>query len=147
MPHRVEFDVEHKILLVIHEGEVHGREIEELGDKLRPLLGELNPSAAISDFSEATAVDINSQMVRHLARKDTSSFPRRIRRFIVAPHDYQFGLARMYELSAEPPFADLHVVRRKEDALATLGDRISSSNRWFWHRLLLSNAPPTALPG
>ena len=123
MPHRIEFDLEHKILLVSHEGEVDGREIEKLGDELRPQLGKLNPSVAISDFSEATAVEINSQMVRHLAMKDRSSFPPTMRRFIVAPRDYQFGLARMYEMSADPPFAALRVVRSRKEALAALGLR------------------------
>jgi len=123
MPHRLEFDLEQKILLIIHEGEVHGWEIDKLGDELRPQLFRLNPSAAISDFSEATSVDMNSQMVRHLAVKDTSSFPRTVRRFIVAPRDYQFGLARMYEMSADPPFAALRVVRSRKEALAALGLR------------------------
>lgn len=71
MAHRLEFDFQHKILLVIHEGAVEGREIEQLADQLKPRLGELNPSVAISDFSEVTAVDIDTHMIRHLAMKDT----------------------------------------------------------------------------
>jgi hypothetical protein len=121
MPHRLEFDFEHKILHIIHQGEIHGRDIEKLGETLRPQLPKLDPSAAISDFSQATTVHINSQMVRRLAMKDTSSFPRTIRRFIVAPLDYQFGLARMYEMSADPPFTALSVVRSVEEAFAALG--------------------------
>ena len=121
MPHRLEFDFEHRILHIIHEGEIHGRDIEELGDQLKPQLGELNPSATISDFSPATSVHMNSQMVRHLAMKDTFAFPQTMRRLIVAPLDYQFGLARMYEMSADPPFAELSVVRSLEEAFAALG--------------------------
>jgi hypothetical protein len=120
MPYSLEFDLEHRILLVIHEGEVHGWEIEKLGDELRPHLGELNPSVAISDFSTATTVNVSSQMIRHLATKDTS-FPQTMRRFIVAPPDHLFGLARMYEMSADPPFAALQVVRSREEALTALG--------------------------
>jgi hypothetical protein len=121
MAHRLEFDFQHRILLIIHEGSVRGREIEKLGDQLKPQLGALNPSAAISDFSGATIVETSSDMVRHLAMKDAASCLRALRRFIVAPREYQFGLARMYEISAYPPFVDLRVVRSKEEALATLG--------------------------
>jgi len=121
MAHRLEFDFQHRILLIIHEGTVHGQEIEKLGDQLKPQLSVLKPSAAISDFSGATAVDINSQMVRHLAMKDAASCLRILRRFIVAPQEYQFGMARMYELWAYPSFVDLWVVRSKEEALATIG--------------------------
>ena len=123
MAHRLEFDVEHKILLIIHWGAVHGREIETLGDELKLRLSELNPSAAISDFSEASAVDISSHMVRHLAMKDTTSVLRTLPRIIVAPDDHKFGLARMYEMCAYPPFVALQVVRSKKEALAELGVR------------------------
>jgi hypothetical protein len=121
MAHRLEFDFQHRILLILHEGTVLGREIEKLGDQLKPRLGILNPSAAISDFSRATAVDIDSHMVRHLAMKDAASCLRMLRRFIVAPREHQFGLARMYEICAYPPFVDLRIVRSKEEALAFLG--------------------------
>jgi hypothetical protein len=120
MAHRLEFDYQHKILLIIHEGSVHGPEIEKLSDQVKARLSELNPSAAISDFSEATAVDINSHMVRRLAMRDAVSFPPTMRRFIVAPRDYQFGLARMYELCARPPFTALRVVRSRKEAFAEL---------------------------
>jgi hypothetical protein len=121
MAHRLEFDFQHRILLIIHEGTVHGQEIEKLGDQLKPQLSVLNPSAAISDFSGATAVHITSYMVQHLAMKDAASCLRILRRFIVAPREYQFGLARMYELCAHPPFVDLCIVRSKEEALTIIG--------------------------
>lgn len=120
MAYRLQFDSKQKVLLVIHEGEVHGWEIESLGDGLRRRFGELNPSITISDFSTATTVDVSSEMIRHLAKKD-GSFPKAMRRFIVAPADHLFGLARMYELSAHPPFAALQVVRSREEALAAIG--------------------------
>jgi len=121
MAHRLEFDFQRRILLIIHEGTVNGQEIETLGDHVRTQLDVLNPSAAISDFSGATAVDIDGQMVRHLAMKDAASVLRSLRRVIVAPREYQFGMARMYEICAYPSFADLHVVRSKKEALALLG--------------------------
>ncbi|HKI25386.1 MAG TPA: hypothetical protein VKA07_03625 [Candidatus Sulfotelmatobacter sp.] len=119
MAYRLQFDSKQKVLLVIHEGEVHGWEIESLGDELRRQFSELNPSITISDFSTATTIDVDAEMIRHLAKKD-GSFPT-MRRFIVAPLDYMFGLARMYELSAHPPFASLQVVRSRADALAAIG--------------------------
>ena len=120
MAYRLQFDSKQRVLLVIHEGEVRGWEIESLSDELRQRFSELNPSTTISDFSTATTVDVSAEMIRHLAKKD-GSFPKTMRRFIVAPLDYMFGLARMYELSAHPPFAALQIVRRREEALAAIG--------------------------
>ena len=120
MAYRLQFDSKQKVLLVIHEGEVHAWEIETLADELRQRLSELNPSTTISDFSTATTINLTTDMIRHLAERD-AAFPPTMRRFIVAPLDYMFGLARMYELSAHPPFASLQVVRRREDALVAIG--------------------------
>jgi len=122
MPHRLEFDSHRRILLISHEGEVYCREIEQLSYALRSRLGELKPSVTISDFSTATRVHFSPPEIRHLAKID-ASFPPTMRRFIIAPRDYMFGLARMYELSADPPFVGLQVVRSRQQVLSALGEQ------------------------
>jgi hypothetical protein len=48
-------------------------------------------------------------------------YPPGTSRFVVAPVDYLFGIARMYELVANRPNTKLKVVRSREEVFAILG--------------------------
>ena len=120
MPYHFEFDAEHKVMLVVLEGEVNEQEIAGMDDDIRAQAVGLKPLAAITDFSLITAFNVGSGSMREAANKP-SPYPAEMPRFIVAPRDHLFGMARMYETFAERPDGKLRVVRSREEALAVLG--------------------------
>lgn len=120
MPYHFEFDSVHRILLVVLEGEIHGMEIEHINNDIRVHVQQLNPAAGISDFSPVTNFDVASFSLRSAALQP-SPYPETTTRFIVAPTDYLFGMARMYEMIANRPMEKLRVVRSLKEALAILG--------------------------
>jgi hypothetical protein len=122
MAHHFEFDSANKILLVVLEGDVEGREIGTINHEIRDYVERLEPAGGISDFSAVKKFDVSSYSMR-IAALEPSPYPEETPRFIVAPTDYLFGMGRMYELVADRPMAKLGVVRTREEALAALGVR------------------------
>ena len=118
MPFRFEFDREHRILLVLLEGEIRDSEVMTIKSVAASYLDRLRPAAAIADLSAMNIFHISGQTVRTAARQP--SYVGAIPSYIVAPEDHLFGMARMYELAGA---ANLHVVRSREEALAALGVR------------------------
>ena len=66
--------------------------------------------------------DVSSQALRTAALQP-SPYPDETPRFIVAPSDYLFGMARMYQILANRPGEKLRVVRKRKEALAAVGAR------------------------
>jgi|SRR5579859_871383 len=120
MAHHFEFDFRQRILLVVLEGEVRGDDFTRTNDDIRRHVESLQPVGGISDFSAVTKFDVSSHSVRKAAF-EPSPYPEELPRFIVAPTDYLFGMARMYEMIANRPMQKLRVVRTREEALAALG--------------------------
>jgi hypothetical protein len=120
MPYHFEFDPEHRVLLVILEGDVEDSEMQRINNDIRARVSELNPSAGISDFSRVTTFNVTAHVMR-MAALQPSPYPEETPRYIVAPRDELFGMARMYELIANRPLDKLKVVRSRKDALAALG--------------------------
>jgi len=120
VPHHFEFDARHRILLIAMEGDVQGFEIEQMNEKIREKVVSLNPSAGIGDFSSAKTLNVSSDVLRRAAFAP-SPYPDSTPRFLVAPTDFFFGMARMYEMIANRPDEKLRVVRTRGDALAALG--------------------------
>lgn len=119
MPYHFEFDTRHRILLVFYEGEVHGWEIADASKELSPRFDNLKLSAVIGDFSAVTVADFEGSIVRWLSKKDVS-FVGKTPFVIVVQRVHMFGLARMYELSADPSFPALRIVHNREEAFAAL---------------------------
>ncbi len=120
MPYHFEFDPEHRILLVIAEGDVKDQEILNVNADIAAHVRELKPSAGISDLSSVTTFQVASATMR-TAASQPSPYPEETPRFIVAPQDHLFGMARMYELAGHRTRSKLKVVRSREEALAALG--------------------------
>jgi hypothetical protein len=120
MPYHFEFDVEHKILLVVPEGEIVAEDVATFNDEVRRRATELQPVGAIIDCSAVSGFNLPGEVLRKAAQPP-APFPADTPRFVVAPTDYLFGMARMYELSAARPKEMLKVVRSMEEALARLG--------------------------
>jgi hypothetical protein len=120
MAHHFEFDSQHRILRLVMKGDVQGEEIVVLSAEIRAQVSRLRPAAGISDFSAVENFNVSAQAMR-TAAVQPSPYPSEIPRYIVAPTDFLFGMARMYEQVADRPDSKLQVVRRMEDALAGLG--------------------------
>ena len=120
MPYRFEFDVEHKILLIVLEGEMVARDVESFQGEIQKRVREFDPVGAIADFSAVTRFDAPGDALRKAALQP-APFPSTTPRFIVAPTDFLFGMARMYELAANRPNEMLKVVRSMAEALNGLG--------------------------
>jgi hypothetical protein len=120
MPYHFEFDSENKILLLVAEGHIQDQEVLAINDIIEPQVKRLQPSAGITDLSVATSFDVSSQALRTAALQP-SPYPDDIPRFIIAPEDLVFGLARMYEMVGHSTRTKLKVVRSREEVLKTLG--------------------------
>jgi hypothetical protein len=120
MPYHFEFDSEHKILVLVADGVADDGEIMTVNEVIAPQVARLRPSAGISDLSRVTKFDVSGDAMRTAARQP-SPYPDSIPRFIVAPQEYVFGMARMYELVGYPTRSNLKVVRSMQEALAALG--------------------------
>ena len=120
MPYHFEFDAEHRVLLVVLEGDVADRDLLTGVEGIRARAAQLNPVAGITDFPSITAFSASGQSVR-AAAAPPDPYPPGTPRFVVAPVDYLFGIARMYELVANRPNAKLKVVRSREEVFAVLG--------------------------
>jgi hypothetical protein len=118
--HYFEFDFRNRILLVVLEGEVESKEITSVNDDIRKHVESFSPLGGISDFTEVKSFKVPSHAMR-AAALEPSPYPEETPRFIVAPTDYLFGMARMYELIANRPGGKLRVVRSRQEALAALG--------------------------
>lgn len=120
MAYCFEFDATHRI--------IRGRLIEQITDQelmdfyrtIALLCGLLAPHAGIADLSEATSF-VTPGKIRELA-KLPPAMPEPARpRFIVAPSDDLYGLARMFQIEGEDTRPNLHVIRSAEDAFSMLG--------------------------
>jgi hypothetical protein len=120
MPYQLQFDRNLRILLVIYEGDVV--DISEVGKEIIPHFDELRPSAVIVDFTAITSLDVPGERVRHQSQIDVAlvrdaNTPVAL---VVPPQEHLYGLARMYELSANPSFPRLHIVATREEAFTSL---------------------------
>jgi len=122
VPHHFEFDSEHKILLIVMEGDIDGAEIQAIDSEMRRQIVKMQPTAGISDLTGVGTFNVPGEVMRSAALQP-APFPPETPRFIVAPTDLLFGMSRMYELVADRPAGQLQVVRRREEALAAIGVR------------------------
>jgi hypothetical protein len=120
MPHHFEFDSEHKILRLVLEGEIEGDEFLRLNAEIHAHAQHLRPLAGITDGTDIANFKITTQVLRTAALQG-SPYPDATPRYLIAPTDYLFGLARMYELVGSHTEGKLQVVRKLEEALADLG--------------------------
>jgi hypothetical protein len=120
MPFHFEFDHEHRILLIVVEGQYGDAEMLELIGAIRTHAAELDAAAGITDLSLVTSFTVSSNAVRATAGQP-SPFKDPTPRFVVAPMDVAFGMFRMYQSHGDKTRAALHLVRSRSEALAALG--------------------------
>jgi hypothetical protein len=98
----------------------HHFEFVRLNDAIHTQAERFQPLAGITDGTTLGNFNITTQTLRSVAMQG-SPYPTAIPRYIVAPSDYLFGMARMYELVGNHSEGKLQVVRSLEEALTDLG--------------------------
>ena len=120
MPHRYEFDHDHRILVGVLEGDLQDADLLAFDDGFRKYITKFSPSGGITDFSGITAFSASGEVVRAIAQTPPS-YKVPIPWFLVAPRDVHYGMARMYQIIASDTRPKLQVVRSREAAFAALG--------------------------
>src|SRR5436305_14294690 len=111
MPHHFAFDDEHKLLLVVMEGDVDGAEIVQIDEEMRARISRLQPAAGISDLSLVQNFNVPAQVMRSAALQAAPYPPETPAIHCRAPSDLMYGMSRMYERVANHPAGKLEVVR------------------------------------
>lgn len=121
LPYYFEFDSANRILRCWFEGSVNDENLKEYYQVSAKYFETTDPLAGVLDLSAATAFEVSPQTIRELA-KLPPAMPRPERpRFVIAPSNQVFGLARMFELQGQESRPNLHVVRTAEEVWAMLG--------------------------
>jgi len=120
MPYHFEFEPVHRILVLVYEGDVQGSEVEEANREMAKHVARLKPAGGLADLTAVTTLNVKAHEMRRAALQP-SPYPADVPRFIIAPTDHLFGMARMYEIIADRPPEKLTVVRSWKAALDGLG--------------------------
>jgi hypothetical protein len=120
VPHRYEFDPDHRILVGILEGDLADADLLAFDVSARKYITKFDPAGGITDFSEVTAFSATGEVVRMIAQTPPP-YKNPIPWFLVAPRDVHYGMARMYQIIASGTRPKLQVVRSREEALTALG--------------------------
>jgi hypothetical protein len=118
MSYHFEFDSDHRILLVVLEGDVDSDQMRQANTELQSHKNGLQASAVITDASSVATFNVASHTVRDLARGSRPPV-QSVPGFLVAPSDHLFGMGRMFQILANRD--QVHVVRSREEALEALG--------------------------
>ena len=81
--------------------------------------------AALMDLSDVARYDVSTAAVRDVSRL-APLFPDPTPRWVVAPQDHVFGMARMFQMTSPAGRDRLHIVRSMADAYAAL--RVTTPN-------------------
>ncbi len=100
MPYLFEFDSSHRVLRCTMSGPV---------------------TDAILNFTQVSSIEISSVTIRNLAASSPSPQCASLPQFIVAPSDYGYGMARMFQLWGRQVRPELQVVRSLAEAYEAIG--------------------------
>jgi len=120
MSYHYEFDSWNRILLVVAYDRVDDCELQELYFGVRKRKDEDHALTGILDLSGVTDFDVRSETIRGLANMP-ANFEDPTIRAAVAPTDFLFGIARMFQLRGAATRNHLRVVRTLNEAFVLLG--------------------------
>ena len=119
MPYSTEFEDEGKGILHVGRGVVTGEELFASANRVLGRVKEgLSPSYAIVDLSEVVEMRVSAEEIRLNVdvNIEISKYVRNGRVAIVAPKDYIYGLARMWQAYSEETGWSTRVFRNKREA-------------------------------
>src|SRR5437867_2667212 len=123
MSHQFQFDPASRLLLCQIEGVVTDASLREYYRDVGRYVRKIQPSAGIVDFTGVTSFRVSTATIRELADSPPPVQDPKVPRFIVAPTDHIFAMARMFELQGDKTRPLLQVVRTLAEAYALLDIR------------------------
>jgi hypothetical protein len=121
MAYSFEFDPVNAILQTRFSGQVTDELLRSYYFAAGKLAARMHPRAAILDLTDAASFEVSPQTLRDLAREAPALPDVTAPRFVIAPTDYLYGMARMFQLLGEETRPLLHVVRSRNEVFAALG--------------------------
>ena|SRR5579871_639872 len=120
MSYHFEFDSQNAVLLAVVYGRIDDTEMQELYFGMRKRKDEDHALTGVIDFTEVTDFDVRSETIRGLANMPPN-FEDPTIRAAVAPTDFLFGIARMFQAHGAATRKQLYIVRTLNEALVLLG--------------------------
>src|SRR5580658_8866442 len=115
----LEFDARNNILRVTVEGRMTDAVMSDgYAAATKYVLTHL-PCRGIIDLSKVTEYDVSLEALRRLAETSPESAPGDIR-IVIAPADHVYGMHRMFQILADKPRPNLHIVRTTDEAYRLL---------------------------
>jgi hypothetical protein len=120
-PHfHFEYDAENKIFAMRMHGTITDTIFKACYAETPQYVRGREVRAALMDLSDVERYDVSAAAVRDVSRL-APLFPDPTPRWVVAPQDHIFGMARMFQMTSRGGRDMLHVVRSMTDAYAALG--------------------------
>jgi hypothetical protein len=112
---RFEFAAGPRVLRAVFEGVLDDAAVRHAYRELKRYVRATDPAAGIWDMSGVTAFEVTSETVRELGRSQPALPQPAVPRFIVAPSDQAFGIARMFQEVGDAMRPQLYVVRSLQE--------------------------------
>ena len=120
-PHfHFEYDATHRIFAVRMRGTITDAIFKACYAETPRYVQGRDVQAALTDLSDVQRYDVSAAAVRDVARL-APLFPDPTPRWVIAPQDHIFGMARMFQMTSPAGRGMLHIVRSMTDAYAALG--------------------------
>jgi hypothetical protein len=111
----MEFDSTNNILRVTLEGPVTDANLSGAYAAAAGYVVLHGPCRGIVDLSKVTKFEVSTTLIQEQA-EGASAFPNGYLRIFVAPTNFLYGMARMFELLCQENRPDLRVVRTMDEA-------------------------------
>jgi hypothetical protein len=119
LPYHFEFEDRYRILRAVAYGSMDGDELRQLYFEIRKRKDEEHSLTGILDLTRVTSFNVDSKVIRELALLPPN-FSDPTLRAVVAPTDFLFGIARMFQITGSDTRKGLLIVRTMNEALAKL---------------------------
>ncbi len=121
MTYLFEFDSAHRVLRCTMTGLVTDEGLCEYCKAAANHVQRRDPAASILNLTQVSSIEISSVTIRNLASSSPSPQCASLPQFIVAPSDYGYGMARMFQLWGGRVRPGLQVVRSLAEAYEAIG--------------------------
>jgi len=115
-----EYDTAHRIFAVRMHGTITDGIFKACYSETPRHVQGRDIRAALMDLSDVEQYEVTAAAMRDVSRL-APLFPDPTPRWVVAPQDHIFGMARMFQMASPSGRDMLHVVRSMADAYAALG--------------------------
>ncbi len=112
---RFEFAAGPRVLRGIFEGVLDDAELRRAYHEVRRYVRATDPAIGVWDMSGVTSFEVATETVRDLGRTQPAMSPVTAPRFIVAPSELVFGMARMFPEIGDASRPQLYVVRSLQE--------------------------------